>query len=73
MSSNPDEPKLLTGYQALKEFAATLTERARELDQKEREYLIVPGQSAEILQSMIENFVYTVIQLEIKRIRSEDK
>jgi hypothetical protein len=49
-------------YNALREFARTLTAKTRELEAQESSYRLGTGHAAGILQSMIENFVYAAIK-----------
>lgn len=56
-------------FKALQMFASTLTDRVRELDRLEREWKIDKGESTKILTSMIESYVYSVIQA-MKRVEA---
>lgn len=65
---NPAHINILAsqGYKGLREFAATLTQRVRELDAKERNCEMGTGESTEILGSIIESYVYAVVQANVK-------
>jgi hypothetical protein len=54
-------------YNALREFARTLTTKARELEAQESSHRLGTGHAAGILQSMIENFVYAAIKTGVKQ------
>lgn len=60
------EPLAEQGYKGLHEFAATLTDKVRELEKMEREYRIVPGQSKEILGSIIESYVHAAVNMNVQ-------
>jgi hypothetical protein len=70
-----DDIKPKSPLVALHEFASKLTTKVRELEQMERAYLISPGQSTEILSSMIESHLYATFKTMIanERVRPEDR
>lgn len=64
-----EEIKLKSPALATKDFAAQLTAKTRELDELERSYQITSEQATDILNGMIESFVWAVVQT----LRRQDK
>lgn len=69
-----EEPQLFgADHKGFHAFASALTGKIRELEEKERNYLIVSGQANEILTSMIESYVYSAVNLLLKQRTTEDQ
>lgn len=66
------EPELRTAdHKGLKDFAGDVMVRMRELDNMESSNMLLPDQANEILASMMENYIYSVIQVIMKKERAE--